>query len=223
MNIVIAHLSKWRVALPLLAISGALLVFGPAWPKEEAALMCADGSTRAIHPDMTACAAAMDDACRRCGVQERWDFPFVYLLGIPGLLVLALAVASRPIALAAASVWLVLAVVFTIPFLAFVYPPSVRMPLLVQDMVLVWPQLVFFGPTLYRSASRASRLMSESSLYWGTIAFWVVASVAFGAVTARRVARWLLVPLAIVFVVAVVVLVRYGASLVGLRPLIETP
>jgi hypothetical protein len=220
---VIAHLSKWRVALPLLAITGALMALGPAWPAEEAALICADGGTRAIHPDMTACVAAMDDACRECGIQERWDFPFVYLLGIPGLLVLASAVASRPIALAAASVWLVLAVVFAIPFLAFVYPPSVRMPLLVQEMVIVWPQLVFFGPTLYRSAPRANRLMSESSLYWGTIAFWVAASVAFGAVTAKRVSRWLLVPLAIAFVVAAVLLVRFGASLVGLRPLIETP
>ena len=101
----------------------------------------------------------------------------------------------------AAPVWLVLAVVFIIPFMAMFYPPNLRMPLFLQDAVFIWPQLVFFGPTLYLASHASAPLLSEVGSYRGTIAFWLAAALGFGVLTARLAARWLLLPLAAGFVI----------------------
>ena len=117
--------------------------------------------------------------------------------------------------------WLVLAVVFIIPFMAMFYPPNLRMPLFLQDAVFIWPQLVFFGPTLYLASHASAPLLSEVGSYLGTIAFWLAAALGFGVLTARLAARWLLLPLAAGFVITVVLLVRFGAPLVELRQSLE--
>ena len=138
---------QWRFAPPLLAVAG-LLAFGPEWPARTTELTCRDGGGAGRYSNMDACIAAMDDQCTSCSVRERWFAPFVYFLILPGLLVWALSVASKAVARGTGSVWLVLAVVFIIPFMAMFYPPNLRTPLFLQNAVFVWPQLVFFGPHL---------------------------------------------------------------------------
>jgi hypothetical protein len=211
---------QWRFALPLLAVAG-LLAFGPEWPARTTELTCRDGGGAGRYSNMDACIAAMDDQCTSCSVRERWFAPFVYFLILPGLLVWALSVASKAVARGTGSVWLVLAVVFIIPFMAMFYPPNLRTPLFLQNAVFVWPQLVFFGPTLYLASPASAPLLSEVGSYLGTIAFWLAAALGFGLLTARLAARWLLLPLAAGFVIMVVLLVRFGAPLVGLRQSLE--
>lgn len=214
-----SRVRKGYVAVLLLLATGGLVALGPEWPARRSELTCVDGTVRGPYADMDACMAAMDDGCHSCSTRERWFAPFVYLLIVPGFLIGALSVAGKPVARGAGAVWIVLAVVFVIPFAALFYPPGLRMPLFLQNAVFVWPQLVFFGPTLYVATSASG----ESALYAATIAFWFVAALGFGWVTATLAARSLLLPLAAGFVIVVVVLVRLVAPLVGLRQSLEFP
>lgn len=220
-----APLRKRHVAVLLLLAAAGLLILGPELPARTAELTCDNGTVRGPYVDMDACVAAMDDGCRSCSVRERWFapfvyLPFVYLLIVPGLLV-ALSAADKTVARGASAVWIVLAVVFMIPFALF-YLQGVRVPLLILNAVLIWPQLVFFGPSLLPASSAAPPLLSESA-FAATIAFWFVAAVGFGWLTARMKARRLLLPLAAGFVVVVVLLIRVTAPLVGLRQSLEFP
>jgi hypothetical protein len=82
---------------------------------------------------------------------------------------------------------------------------------------------VFFGPSLLpASSAAASSLLSESALA-ATIAFWFVAAAGYGWLTARMRARRLILPLAVGFVVVVVLLIRVTAPLVGLRQSLGFP
>jgi hypothetical protein len=204
---------KLMVVLLVLAAAG-LLVLGPEWPARASELTCDDGTVRGPYVDIDACVAAIDDGCRSCSTRERWFAPFVYMLLVPGLLVAAVTVAGKAVARGVVAVWIVLTVVFMIPVGALFYPPGVRMPLFIQNAVIVWPQLVFFGPTLFPGSLGS---------YAATIGFWFLAAVGFGWLTARLKVRWLLLPIAAGFVIVVVLLVRVTAPLVGLHQSLEFP
>jgi hypothetical protein len=209
------------VAMPLLVVA-LVITFGPAWQEKKTALTCDDGSERAVYEDMTACVAAMDDSCRACGVQQQWYAPFVYFLLVPGLLLTSLAIAGGPLVMGASAVWLVLAIVFVIPWSLMFYPQDVRMPWFLQVLAIGGPQLVFFPLTLFPSDGGAPGAPSGAA-FVATIVFWLVASVAFGAVMARRVRRRFLVPLAVMFVFAIAFVVRFAAPLFGYRQIFESP
>jgi hypothetical protein len=176
---------QWQFALALLAIAG-LLAFGPEWPAQTSELTCTNGSVRGRYSNMDACAAAIDDQCRSCSVSEHWLTPFLYCLIVPGLFVCAMSMISKAVARGTGVVWLVLTAVFIIPLIAMFYPPNLRLSLFLQDAVIVWPQLVFFGPTLDLASPASAPL-----LYRGTIVFWLVAALGFGVLTARLATRWL--------------------------------
>ena len=212
------------MAILLLLATAGVFVLGPEWPAHTSELTCDDGTVRGPFANMDACVLAMNDGCRACGVREPWYAPFFYIfyfLSIPALLVGALWTANKAIARGAAAVWIVLGVVLVIPFGAFFYPPGVWMPLIIQNAFVVWPQLVFFVPSLFRGASRP--VESQTAQWAANLAFWFVAAVGFGRLTIGVNPRWVILPLAAGFVLVVVLLVRLTAPLTGFHEVLEFP
>ena len=100
-------------------------------------------------------------------------------------------------------------------------PRSVRSAL--GFLTFVWPQLVFFGPTLSRVGGSGGHFLPYMWAGAITLLFWVVIATSFGFVT-RRVRRpMVLLSTAFMAVFAPAVAVRAVAPLVGWKMSVELP
>jgi hypothetical protein len=91
-----------------------------------------------------------------------------------------------------------------------------------QTVAVLWPQLVFFGPSLFRADSPGLVVPHEWS-YISMVIFWLMASAIFGVCVRRVKSFGVLLALAAVFVPATVVLVRLVVPLFGWRQIFEGP
>lgn len=219
-------------SLLLLAVLLGLVILGPDWPARATELVCGESvermDVREVLVDMDACTVAMGRAAEAgthcfCSVRQTWLAPLYYLGLVPLVSISAVWFWSRPTARGMAAVAVVLGVVLLVPWpIMALYGVGVSIPRFFQSMAVFWPQLVFFGPALFRADSPGLVVPHEWS-YISMIIFWAIASAIFGAFGRRVKSFGLLLVLAAVFVTATVVLVRLVVPLLGWRLLFEGP
>ena len=120
-----------------------------------------------------------------------------------------------------------IAVLLVLPVLSYgvllAYGFGVRIPVLFQEAAIVWPQFVFFGPTLRTAPPANSYVIPYAWTGAFTVAAWAAVAWLFGRLTRRWTSFLLLTPLATLAVVVAVLIVKTASLLFGWRFQIETP
>jgi hypothetical protein len=219
------------LSLILVAAALGLVLVGPDWPARTAELVCGESveqSVREVLADMDACTVAMGRAADAgthcfCSVRQTWIGPAFYLGLVPFGFISAVWLWDRPTARGMAAVIVVLGIVLLAPWpMLTLYGLGVRIPKFFQTVAVFGPQLVFFGPSLFRAGSRSLVVPHEWS-YISMVSFWAVASGIFGVFGRPVKSVGLLLVFAVAFVAATVVLVRLVVPLFGWRLLFEAP
>jgi hypothetical protein len=216
----------------LLATVLGLVLLGPDWPAGTTELVCGESvdqiSVREVLADMEACTVAMGlaaDAGTRCfcSVRQTWIAPAYYLGLVPLVFISAVWFWNGPTARGIAAVAVIIGIVLLAPWpITALYGVGVRIPTFFQTVAVFWPQLMFFGPSLFRADSSVLVVPHEWS-YISMIMFWAMASALFGAFTRRAKSFGLLLALAVAFVAATIVLVRLAVPFLGWRLVFEGP
>jgi hypothetical protein len=219
-------------SLILVAAVAGLVVVGPDWPTKNAELVCGDSvgtmAVREVLADTDACGEATRRAYDAgthcfCSVRLTWIGPAYYLGLLPLMLIGSVWLWNGPTARGMAAVAVVLAPGLLVPWpVMALYGRGVSIPKFFQVMAVAWPQLAFFGPSLFRSDS-PSRVVPHEWSYISMIIFWAIASALFGAFVRRVKSFALLLSLAAAFVVATLLLVWLVVPLFGWRLLFEGP
>jgi hypothetical protein len=153
---------------------------------------------------MDACMAAMTAECSSCNVPPGWPSALYYLVLLPGAFVAAVWSANRKLARGVAAVlFLVLVVGGVFPLLLMI-PFALPLPGL-GEMLVFWPQYVFFGPGL--TGSRGPVLPAQHA-YLVTLGFWAVLALVFGLLTKGLRSAWLACSLAVVWVAGTTYAIR---------------
>ena len=220
-----------RSLIPVAVLLG-LVILGPDWPARATQLVCGESAermnVREVLVDMDACTVAMGRAADSgthcfCSVRQTWLAPLYYLGLMPLVFISAVWFRSRPTARGMVAVAVVLGTVLLVPWpIMALYGLGVRIPTFFQTMAVFWPQLVFFGPSLFRADSPGLVVPHEWS-YMLMIIFWAIASAIFGAFVRRVKSFGLLLMLAAGFVAATVLLVQLVVPFFGWRLLFEVP
>jgi hypothetical protein len=217
-----------KLGFGLLVLVPALWLVGPRWPGTYDRLLCGDTwSERAIFPDRPTCEVAMNAATEPCvceDVRGSWS-PFYYIVLIPVIAIHGVLFLAHRTAIGMAAV---LATVFlgvtVVPLFVFaLYAASVRIPLLLQNMAIVWPQVILFPNALQ---SPAGRLIPYEMSDWAfplSMIVWAILGIAFGALVQRVSSLKLVAGLAIVFVAVVSYALLKVAPLVGWKYTFEFP
>jgi hypothetical protein len=100
---------------------------------------------------------------------------------------------------------------------------GLRIPLLFQNAAIVWPQLIFFGHTLWSAQQDGGTAFPHALAGFVTVGFWAVIGIIF-ATSARLVTSFpILVVLAGAAVIGTYVAVKTAVPFLGWRFLLEFP
>ena len=207
----------------LLATSAlaALMLIGPRWPNESGYLICSPSRhVEAVFRDMATCE---EELRPDCGCMTRnWPSEVFYATVVPLVFVFALWTVSPSLAKAATAALLVILCVSELMPLLLLIPVFVPGLGLIQNQLVAWPQYVFFGPTMMLPGQTRTPLLPVQQAYLLTLAFWALASVAFGLVMRRVGSFSALLACAAVFVAIAVEAVRLVAWAFGWRLVITS-
>ena len=160
------------------AIVVALVILRPSLPSKSAELVCDEARNVRVFNTMDTCVAAMTAECG-CRVPSSWPAVLYYLVLLPGAFVTAVWSANRTLARGVAAVLsLVFVVGVVFPLLMMIQFP-LPLPGL-GEMLVFWPQYVFFGPGLTGSQGP---VLPEQHAYLITMGFWAVLALVFGLLT----------------------------------------
>jgi hypothetical protein len=229
----LTHTLRRISSVALLVATITLIVVGPQWPGRATSLMCGESvetiTEKSLLPDMDACAVAMSQAAESgthcfCSVKENRFAPPYYLALVPIVFVAATWIFSAAIARGMAAVVFVLSTTLLIPGpLVFrMYSAGVRIPNLLAMMAIGWPQLVFFGPTIFWAEPRSGLVLPHQWALLVTLAFWLVAAFAFGLLARRMSSPAVLLISAVGFVAGTAVAVRVVAPLFNWHMVMES-
>lgn len=103
------------------------------------------------------------------------------------------------------------------------YSLGLRIPLLLQNAAIVWPQLTFFSSTLWANPPAKGPVLPQEWAGVITIAFWMLVALGFRRITRQFASFTVLVALAIVTIVSTIFLVKPSLPLFDWRLLLEFP
>ena len=98
-----------------------------------------------------------------------------------------------------------------------------RVPLLLQDAAIVWPQLIFFGPTLWSVEPNGGPAFPHALAGFATVVFWAVIGGLFVASVRRLTSLPVLLGLAVIVVIGAYAAVRAAVPVMNWRFLLEFP
>lgn len=105
----------------------------------------------------------------------------------------------------------------------FAYGMGLRIPGLFQNAAIVWPQLVFFGSTLWTTPPDQGPALPYQWTGVITIVFWAVIAIGFARITRRFTSFLVLVGLSTVIIISTYFLVKVALPLFGWRLLLDFP
>jgi hypothetical protein len=160
-------------------------------------------------------------------VGPRWPSPMFYLVLVPAIAILAVVLIAPRSTVGMAAVLATAATgALVIPFvvLAMMYVIGLPVPLLLQDMGVVWPQLLMF-PTVLDTP--AGKVLPYTTPDWMvlvvTVVAWALLGIGFGLMVQRVSSIKIVAALAVGFVAAVTYGLVKMAPLLGWKYLLEFP
>jgi hypothetical protein len=118
-------------------------------------------------------------------------------------------------------------VLWTLPLISYgvliAYGRGLRIPLLFQQAAIVWPQLVFFGSTLWTTPPGEGPVLPHQWAGVITMVFWSVIALGFARITRRFGSFPVLVALSILAVVSTYYGVKSVLPVLGWRLLLDFP
>lgn len=149
-----------------------------------------------------------------------WSSPFFLAVAIVTTIAAVRSARTRPVAVFGA-------VLLALPLVSFgvlfAYSVGLRIPRPLQVVAIGWPQLVFFGSTLWTAAPNPRPVLPEAWAGAITVAFWTCVALAFARLTRRWPSLWVSASLAIGTITATVFLMRAVVPLLQLQLLLESP
>lgn len=159
---------------------------------------------------------------------EFWDDLVVaayYLVLVSSLLVAAIWLLSAATARGMLAVVTIVAATYLIPGpLVFrLHSAGIRIPNLLAMLAIGGPQLVFFGPEMFWVEPRHGFVLPPQWALLVTLAFWLVAALAFGWLARRLKSPTFILAAAVAFVVGTALAARTVAPLFNWQILMEFP
>jgi len=149
-----------------------------------------------------------------------WLGPVCLVIAVGATVVGSRSTRTRPVAAFTAAL-LALPVVSYGVLLA--YSAGLRIPLLFQNMAIGWPQLIFFGSTLWTTSQDSRPVLPQAWAGVITVAFWACVAVAFARLSRRWASFWVLIVMATITIISTSLVVRAVLPIFRWRLLLEGP